>query len=152
MRLLFLDIDGVLVTDYSMGLKPVILDRLVLHRFQNSCVQELNRITNKTGASIVVSSTWRFRPLDLLIRHMRGQGVTGEIIGKTTTVRMARGAQIALWLESNPFPGPEERTTFVILDYDSDMEPHMDRLVQTDPLLGLRRSPADRAIQLLQEG
>ena len=42
-----------------------------------------------------------------------------------------------------------ENKRFIIIDDDSDMEPYMDRLVQTDARHGLMWKDADKAIEML---
>jgi hypothetical protein len=146
-KILFLDIDGVLNTWYSMtrGYCP---DRH-LHYFQKSCVKELNRITKATGANIVVSSTWRkHRDWLGVIQHMHQEGVEGTIIGKTGVSDDGyRGNEIMEWVGRKT----SHCDSFVILDDDSDMLPYMDRLVQTSMDGGLRRHHADQAIKILKE-
>lgn len=140
--IIFLDIDGVLTnfaTKYRVG------DPL--------CVACLNRITEATGAVIVVSSSWRGHPD--IAGILSGWGVTGEVIGITPSlshlrasgiaVSAQRGQEIYQWIVKNEFDG-----FCAILDDDKDMWPVMDRLVQTDTQLGLQDTDADKAIALLQ--
>lgn len=44
----------------------------------------------------------------------------------------------------------EDITSFVILDDDSDMEPHMDKLVKTDYRKGLQDEEVQKAIRILK--
>ena len=59
-----------------------------------------------------------------------------------------RGTEISMWLQSNS--GVE---SFIILDDDSDMEPHLHRLIHTQEghEEGLKGADADRGIDLLQK-
>jgi hypothetical protein len=67
------------------------------------------------------------------------------LIGKTPTdFKGHRGTEIDTWLKNHP-----SVDKFVIIDDDDDMEPHMDRLVQTHPDLGMNEKDADKAILLL---
>jgi len=139
-KVLFLDIDGVLTT--------------VATRFRRgdpACVERLNRITDVTGAKIVVSSSWRGNPQ--IASVLAGWGVTGEVIGVTpdlsvsaTGIRIARerGDEIFRWLCDN-MPTAD----YVILDDDADMGPVINRLVRTDSHTGLSTHHADTAIKLL---
>lgn len=53
MKVLFLDIDGVLNSHSYNG-----ADRIAL--IEQPCVRELNRVLRATGAAIVLSSSWRY--------------------------------------------------------------------------------------------
>lgn len=81
-KVIFLDIDGVLVTWKSMqlGLSPI----FKVARFDFCCVGELNRITYATGAEIVISSSWRH--WNKINSYMVSEGVCGEIRGKTPLI------------------------------------------------------------------
>lgn len=139
-RVVFLDIDGVLVTvRYAIllrdsgdslysGVDAWRADRLrnptPYARFDPQCVGRLNHILHETGAKIVISSSWRGRGLAALREIFRQEGVTGELIGCTPDLDQsgllhpyrARGHEIAAWL--NPHPAVR---CFAVLDDDSDM-------------------------------
>lgn len=149
----FLDIDGVLVTWGSMhGNRRH--PEYKAHLFDRHCVEMLNRITDATGAKVVVSSTWRRnRDFDALIAYLKDQGVRAEVIGKTPILddyangiyrAVPRGEEIARWRTD-----ADHRGMFVILDDDSDMAEVQHRLVQTSMETGLMRIHADRAIEML---
>ena len=158
MKVIFLDIDGVLVTHASWRIRD--------HGHASAateCVAALNRITDATQAVIVVSSTWRIGTSicelrDIINGHF---GVTGKVIAKTrkiTTKRMfegklgevevsaERGDEIDYWLrEDHPWP----IESFVILDDENDMGRHLHRLVHTNFDDGLTMADAERAISML---
>lgn len=145
-KIIFLDIDGVLVTRHSIC-RPLTKDHY--HRFQKSCVKELNRIVRRTEAKIVVSSTWRKHDWDEVLQHLADEGIVADVIGKTPSLNSGiRGREIGVWLSTYKM----SISSFVILDDDSDMEDLMPRLVQTSMKGGLRRCHSDMAIQLLNEG
>ena len=111
MKILFLDIDGVLncsrTTERWQGL--VGIDAKLAAR--------LSKLQQETGAGVVVSSTWR------LSRNwrsaLRRNGVTG-IIGKTPDLPgHSRGEEIDAWLREHPFV-----RTYAILDDAADMLSH----------------------------
>jgi len=112
MRLIFLDIDGVLVTRAELikGYIPV----FNMHGFNADCVKRLNEITNTTKAKIVISSCWRhMEHRKPLLEHIRLQGITGEIIGMTPNSKSGmRGEEIEDFLKE--FKQPVD--AFVILD------------------------------------
>ena len=140
-RLLFLDIDGVLVNRESVRL-PRISKGAV------SCVAALNRITDETGAEIVISSSWRLDFSVYELREMlRAWGVTGQVSGVTCrTTGASRGREIQEWLRAN---GPV--SSVVIIDDDSDMDSLLSCLVRTDSETGLTLEDAEEAIALLNE-
>ena len=153
-KLIFLDVDGVLNCqsdwtgpneDSFATLDPAKCDRLA-------------RIVRETGATVVLSSTWRLFPgpaLDklnawLLERgvtiHSRTQDLTGEF-GHS----MIRGHEIARWMEDNATKFPNPR--FVILDDDSDMnKDQLPFFVHTSFKTGLTEALAEQAIAILNTG
>lgn len=136
MRIIFLDIDGVLVLA-SRGALSVLPD----------AVAHLNRLTESTQAQIVITSSWRkWSPIKQLARGLQKGGVKATIIGATPIMNDAeRGDEIAAWLRAHAHD-----VSFVILDDDSDMGALIPRLVQTDPEHGLRAEDVDRAIAILE--
>jgi len=153
MKVIFLDIDGVLTTS-----------KTGYDSFDFDSTNLLSWIIRLTGAFIVLSSTWRFGEWSEVLdsirrgsqRHSRwsrrparqysqdNSDIVARIIGRTSGRGGERGAEIDAWLKKNPGV-----TSFVILDDDSDMEPHSGRLVQTSTEHGLRRRNAEAAIRLL---
>lgn len=177
MRVIFLDIDGVLnsetfcrtLEDQHRQLghtEPACPKRettcscfLIENQIDRAAVSRLNRLVSETESQIVISSSWRklFAVSDLhqiLIRH----GLAAEIIGATPDghrepgmrdifgpiARIFRGHEIDFWLRQHP-----EVKHFVILDDDSDMEMHKNRLIQTDPAHGLLDVDVDLAISMI---
>ena len=146
MKIIFLDIDGVLNTHHSMTRGRT---SECLHHFQKSCVRELNRLIRLSGAKIVVSSTWRKgKRWPQVIQHIKTEGVIGQVIDRTgVSDDRIRGHEIAEWLE---MPNHPEVESFVILDDDSNMDLLMDRLVLTSMNGGLRRHHVDSALEILE--
>lgn len=163
-RVVFLDIDGVLVTWSSMEADRKDHDVWYANGFPTfapECVARLNRITDALGADIVVSSTWRTGTREQFARvvaHIVGQGVTAKVIDRTPYLlyerdgyalglHAPRGDEIKLWLEQN-----QRRVDgFVILDDDDDMEALAPWLVRTDMDGGLLDEHVDRAIAVATE-
>jgi DNA-binding LacI/PurR family transcriptional regulator len=165
MRIVFLDVDGVLVTgdDPACFKDMALIDGEHLNHFHQSCVAALNHITDTTGAKLVISSTWRgSHKFETLKRHLIAEGVTGEVYDKTPILRdrdhmsVFRGIEIQCWLSRRDH---EDIESFVILDDDSDMCHLMRRLVHTffrdykrdGTETGLTMEHAEKAIQLLGE-
>jgi len=136
MKVVFLDFDGVLTsraTGYKYG--------------DPGCVAALNRLLLITGASIVVSSTWRMEGLVAVKKLLFIWGVAKEPIDITPRLRnenATRGSEIKQWLVEHPVV-----SQFIILDDDTDMDDLRDHLIKCDTELGLTQPIAERAIQRL---
>jgi hypothetical protein len=134
MKIIFLDIDGVLNNYNTLG------ERL---SWESDSVKILKRIIKETGAKVVLSSTWRKLKIyrDIIKNDMKI-----NYIGKTPVLWKKRGIEIQEWLDENP--GVEK---FVILDDDSDMEHLMSHLLHIDGEFGLTNEIADEAIKRLNK-
>lgn len=149
-KVIFLDFDGVLINHKSWYV------RSGGHATGDPpCVVELNRITDLTGARIVISSSWRIGTSVAELRSiLLSWGVTGKVIGKTPRlliesgtlcIAQPRGSEIQSWIDKC-----ERVERFVILDDDSDMGPLTPFLVKTKFETGLTTADANRAIAVLQ--
>ena len=176
MKVVFLDIDGVMnslqsveeaerlgITIenpwYGPDFSGAPISPAGFHYFAPWSVRALNRITDATGAVIVISSTWR----KSAVFYLRRWGVTGDIIDATPRlerrseggiyIAKQRGDEIQAWIDSwfsKPGGRPIER--FVILDDSRDMAHLMELLIQTDASArGLTDEHATRAIAMLQQ-
>ena len=143
---LFLDFDGVINSMRSRH-------KLGWNQFSRPMVERVNRIVQATGCKVVVSSAWRLRSaedgpepsVDRMRRILGENGFIGDVIDVTPgSLTGYRGHEIQKWLDKHPGYGP-----FVILDDSSDMEPFMDRLVQTEDAIGICSVHVDLAIELL---
>lgn len=171
MRVLFLDIDGVLNNPgtYSVAApwrrEP---DELIRVPVDPVCMARLNRLVAETDAKIVISSSWRlFTRFEDLGPALKRYGLVADVIGETPDLvndpvwleawrtregapfayeRIERGMEIGEWLQGHP-----EVTTFAILDDCSDMSDLKDRLVLTDPVVGLDDPDVARAKWLLAQ-
>lgn len=133
MKVIFLDIDGVLNSNRSAAALggmpwPGRSKGRDWHLFDPVAVGLLRRACEKTGSVCVLSSSWRNVMNESEIQELAVHlGVT--IIGQTprSLGGEPRGEQIAAWLEENP-----EVWTWAILDDDSDMlEEQKERFVKT---------------------
>lgn len=158
MKVIFLDIDGVLNTgEYIAEIGKDPEERKVLRAtivnyskmIDPNASALLNVITEKTGAKIVVSSTWRIlHPWDDLVWMLRNRGVTGDLLDKTPKRGRDRGHEIGMWLDKHP-----EVTHFVILDDDDDIDPYEAHHVKTKfngAHGGLQQGHVTRAIEMLR--
>ena len=148
MKLIFLDVDGVLNHDNSPGWtngSMWVLD--------NECCWEINRILRDTDARVVLSSTWRTSDTgcDLVKETL----VDGRIIG-ATPIRMGhmmggwrnRKAEIGWWLTENAVRFSIEK--MAVIDDDNDADLGDGSFFQTSfENGGLTKEIADRIIQHL---
>lgn len=136
MKIIFLDIDGVLNHQmfFKNRIKSTIRKDYDKSMFDPECVERLNEITGKTGAVIVLSSTWRkSRTIEELKALFKKVGITGKLIDKTpvlnsynqkTKTYPPRGCEIHEWINSNKdILGTNilNWKSYVIIDDDSDM-------------------------------
>ena len=156
MKVLFLDVDGVLncVEDW-------IEEDVLGHPFNKGCNQInrtklalLQRVVNETGCKIVLSSTWRkFFELPVFHAMLKDRGFVSEadvFIGKTPEKfsNSVRGVEIRMWLENHP-----EVTTYAIVDDDNDMlEVQTPYFVRTDNSRGMSYKDAVAIIAILNGG
>lgn len=137
---IFLDIDGVLNTLETV--KELSLP------LQASSIAALNELIEKSGARVVISSSWRcYYDLAKIEEILNSYGFVGEIVGQTPVLRGAeRGEEIKTWLQVHG----EGVGAFVILDDHSDMSDARAQLVQTDAQEGLQKRHVQRALKILR--
>lgn len=140
--MVFLDVDGVLHSLYGDDI------------FQDSCCEQLERILRTTGASIVLSSTWRMEVQQLSMINAMLQRRALPPISECTEVlnsECGRAEEITRWLDGHP-----EVTSWVALD-DLDLEQgshiHAQRMsghfVRTAQEVGLTEKESAQAIEVL---
>ena len=155
MKVIFLDIDGVLNSrKYINSLGDGLFDNPT-YQMDPVAVARLNVITNATKAKIVVSSSWRLpflmhpTPLPALQACMQSYGITGDIIGMTceraNAVRNRRGKEIQIWINDHY----NDIEKFVIIDDDTDMGRIRTHQVVTKFEDGLLDFHVDRIIEIL---
>jgi hypothetical protein len=156
MKVLFLDIDGVL--NSRKYLKFCVTQGILPDdKIDPEAVARLNQITAATDAKIVVSSTWRLpyvwnKQLDRLVALLQKNGIKGDIIGMTPDHQRShgRGGEIQDWMRRCKLDGIQIET-FVILDDDNDMGDLDKFLVQTTFSDGLLDTHVQAAIDLLKK-
>lgn len=157
MKVLFLDIDGVLNSNGYF--KQVGLNRepYPLGHLDPKAIAHLNRVVSTTGCKVVISSTWRRSNEPAAIaKYLTQKGFkhAESIISKTPVLdspitdsklvkAVERGVEIAAWLSLNKV----ER--FAIVDDDADMAHLKKHLVKTDFMDGLTSEKADEIINRL---
>ncbi len=162
MKIVFLDIDGVLNTESFVAsvkeaedagrphpdgrgpLSPFPTDGWWSDMLDREAVDLLNQVA--PVASFVISSTWRInKSLEDMQNILNLAGLQGKVVGMTARLHgHERGKEISAFLTENP-----NMSDFVILDDRDDMAPNEDRLVKTDSRTGLQPSHVDRILELL---
>lgn len=157
MKILFCDIDGCLNFArhrIRFGFNSVCAD----------CINPLFYIIQRTGAKIIISSSWRtefvllddFRQSFQLVMEQAGvsktvvKGIVDAIIDMTLDFnKLDREKEIIEWIESNKFIGK-----FAILDDDKELFPELklaDHIFWcSDDSVGLTWDIADRIIKHLK--
>jgi hypothetical protein len=161
LKLLFLDIDGVLnnVNDRDPHINEINGEWAPHSSFN---ISNLNLVLKHTNAKIVISSTWRLgRTLEELQVLCKDMGIKGEIIGKTESMHSVpvslRGLEILHFIENNKkLIGYEgfyrDYSSYVILDDDSDMLYwQKDNFIKINPNIGLSPYNAISAIRILNK-
>lgn len=147
MRVIFLDIDGVLVTR-----RPCIMEEKLL--------QNLARVVRESGAKIVLSSDWRRHPEARAEAQQVLASVGLEIIGCTpckSPYLAQRPTEILEWKREfmRTHPGEKWENWVAIDDRELLTEQNgrflRGHFVQTHPLRGLTVEAADACIALLRQ-
>lgn len=154
MKVIFLDFDGVISThkkQYHLDKEKMLL---------------VKEICDKTGAKIVITSSWRGHTLEDTIKSITLEeekegftpflmpelvvGITERIFAFSITNRekhyiVPRGLEIDIYLKNN-----KDVESYVILDDDSDMLiEQLPYFIRTDTQEGLSKDDAGKAIRLL---
>jgi hypothetical protein len=138
MKIIFLDIDGVL--NHELWFKEqrhkTAKTKLEykLSMIDETKIELLNKLIEATRAKVVVSSTWRKNhTIEQLQKLFELKRFKGEIIGLTPILRFTglkdytysvpRGNEIKAWLETNKgiLNNKMSKVPYVIFDDDSDM-------------------------------
>ena len=174
MKVLFLDIDGVLNSEnwfayriYCVKNNMVNIlmnfvdtdDRNIKHKLtmlDDRAIANLNRIIEETGCKVVLSSSWRssieseniFTQNLLKLKGFKYEfyDVTPRLWFSDFSIR--RGEEIKFWLDKES--EKHEIESFVILDDDSDMLPEqMNNFIHVDGQVGLTDRDVFTAIEIL---
>lgn len=163
-KVLFLDFDGVLNTEYYQ--------RLLCYEgrawqdkhgafFDPEAVGQLKRIVEATHADIVIESSWKYLGLEAMREMWAARRLPGEVVDITPSSvsdgwllsasaddmsEHCKGAEIASWL----FDHADDDTRYVILDDEYViLDSQLPRFVMTNPYDGITEDIADRTIALL---
>ena len=181
-KIIFLDFDGVLNWDgyyksdeclekYNQKWNPTneitkdIKNRI--NEFYTYISQDkiklINEITDKTGAKIVLSTSWRKSYYYAIKQTYKHLGFTGEIIDKTPYYKVRnsfvsllsnRGVEIHDWIRNNVTDKLDFR--FVIIDDNPNnhcgfLISQITYLIETNPKTGIVQSDVDKAIKILNK-
>ncbi len=161
MKIIFLDIDGVLNSDtwekteaYKNGTYPE-------NRFDPNAIVLLNKIIEKTNAKIVLTSTWRLKYSLKQMKELFSKiDLKCDLIDFTPDLKKEndytlRGNEILKWCKDNrKIIGTKylNYTDFIILDDNSDMLYWQSKyFFQTDKLCGLSETVSREAIRMLKK-
>ena len=116
MKIIFLDIDGVLNCEsaYRNGecqYQEWVWEDGRIDHYQRFCTRSkelLNKLIDETGAKIVISSTWRISGIEFMKKVWSMEKMSGEIIGITPSMRtkgvdIPRGMEIQYYLNEMGF-------------------------------------------------
>lgn len=155
MKVIFLDVDGVLVSEEGFQKAQFSQHQRVI--FDKEALACLKRLAEETGGRVVITSSWRpyskQRPtmsylwLKGILMH-NGTPVIGETPRLTQDGISDRSDEIAAWIKQNPVEG------FVVLD-DNDRFAHQPeirkRWVKVSSYTGLRDAHRAAAVKLLMD-
>ena len=154
MKVIFLDIDGVLNTIEYIGRRRELgisgHDENGVSLFDPVMIERLNEIIIATNAKIVISSCWRMLYTINELRNIwRERNILGEIIDTTSVGSMReRGIEIREWLDEHE----NKIDSYVILDDDSDMLPsQFKNLILTNWKTGMNDEHVRKAIKTLND-
>ena len=176
MKVLFLDIDGVLNSENWFAYRIYCVknnivnilmnfidtdDRNIKHKLtmlDDRAIANLNRIVEETGCKVVLSSSWRssieseniFTQNLLKLKGFKYEfyDVTPRLWFSDFSIR--RGEEIKFWLDKESEKHDIE--SFVILDDDSDMLPEqMNNFIHVDGQVGLTDRDVLTAIEILNK-
>lgn len=161
MKVIFLDIDGVLNVELS--------ERDAYGKlFHTHLVDNLRHIVEQTGANIVITSTWKSKGLKTIQKMWHDRDLPGNVIDLTSYCdevardqgieyydQITRGHEVQHWLDRHTYV-----TKWVMIDDDLDIMPEqINNFVRTannkhhsDSVgigFGLTRICAEKAIDIL---
>lgn len=144
MKLLFLDIDGVMTSNEQAHEKR---DSGLLYPFSKGCVDALNEILRTKKVKIIITSSWRtVFDVEKQCRIFRENGVIQVPYRATVDLGYEdRSAEIKQWLRNKNIEG------FVILD-DMEVPGFRHNFLRIKPGEGLTRSHIPLINQILNIG
>jgi hypothetical protein len=161
-RVLFLDIDGVLNNDAwfrrRIEARPDV--RHNEDKLDPDAIKLLNKVIEQTGCKVVISSSWRkLFELDALREILRDQnGFVGDIIDRTPIIwrQVQRGEEVQMWLREYARKLSAGEVTEPIegiacIDDDSDFDGMFDWLVKTQWDLGIQPEHVEQVVATMKK-
>jgi len=152
MKIIFLDIDGVLNSSNFLYKKNKKKNgERALNQIDPKTIKLLNKIIEITNAKIVISSAWRILySVEEITRFLKYHKLVGEIIDETPKgISGKRGDEIQDWLNHNTKKYNIE--SFAIIDDNSDMVHLKHKLIQTKFETGLLKEHIEKVIEILNK-
>ena len=154
-KIIFLDFDGVMVTDRHLinltATNSQLRDCYGV-KFDPVCVKFLKQIIDNTGADIVATSTWKILLGVNGIQQMwNARHLPGNVIGVTPDIDpIHRGNEITAWLNVC-----SEESRYVIIDdtpfTDFFREEQLEFLFRVDERIGIDESTVREVVEYLNE-
>ena len=150
-KIIFLDFDGALNTEYYQGLLQFQEEQWQDEHgafFDPKAVRQLKRIIDATGADIVVEPSWRYLGLEAMRELWRVRNLPGRVMDITPSLtdNASKGEEIAAWL----FEHAMSDARYVIIDDEYVvLDSQIPYLIWTNPYEGLTEEQANRAISIL---
>ena len=155
MKIIFLDVDGVLnnIDNIKKCYKKSINKKETFYSGKNvpfdiKCLKNLAKIVKKTGAKIVLSSTWRIYKSHIYVLEARLAEYGLRIYDMTDNINMIRGVEIKEWLKSH-----RDIENYVVIDDEEyNLSNFIDNkhLVIVDSKYGLTFGDRIKAIEKLR--
>lgn len=164
-KILFLDLDGVLNTArWHEQAKGDQLKDDYGYTFDPTAVANLAQIIERTGADIVISSSWKCMGLSQMEDMWEDRNLPGKIIGITPNsvsdellldvdidsidLFHIRGEEIKEWLTTY---GKNVSHYVIIDDMDHMLPEQQSHFVQTNPEVGITEDDANKAITIMNK-
>lgn len=151
-KILFLDVDGVLNTINSKGRLICKNGDLFELNLNNNRIKLLKKIIENTNCKIVLTSTWRMKYIacNKLEKKLKYKNI--EIYDRTPILgeKSMRGDEIKLWINQYKQKYDIFDMKYAIVDDDEIfLEEQLDFFVKTDPLKGLTNENVENIIKIL---
>ena len=168
-KIIFLDFDGVLNTQYYQGLLQSHGKKWQDEHgafFDPNAVKQLERIIKATNADIVVESSWKYLGLDAMKELWEVRNLPGRIIDITPSttsdeyllnvelddfsnkMHHCKGLEISSWLSEKGL----SNTRYVIIDDEYVvLESQLSNFILANPYEGITEEQANKAISILNE-
>lgn len=168
-KIIFLDFDGVLNTEYhqrQLQFEGKIWQDRHGASFDPEAVKQLQTIVEMTHADIVIASSWKYLGLEAMQEMWQDRQLPGRVIDITPSVVSdslllsadleqtspaalhCKGAEIASWFNDN---GMKNASYVIIDDEYVIMESQLPHFILTNPYDGLTEELAMRAINILNQ-